>query len=110
MTNEATIQEIFQDQAFVKKLFELETPEEVVTALRQKNLVLSVAEIVNIRELLLKRLEAGAELSDEELANVTGGSVTAVCIATIVFAAIGGMALFSTVAALCTDTLTRGRW
>ena len=57
--NEATIREVFSDENFVKGLFELETPEEVQAALRQKDIALSVTEIVKVRELLLKRMETG---------------------------------------------------
>ena len=73
--NEATIREVFSDEVFVKGLFALETPVEVQQALRQKDINLSVDEIVKARELLLKRLETGAELSEEELEGVAGGVV-----------------------------------
>ncbi len=73
MMNEAAIREVFSDEEFVKELFQLETPEEVQAVLQKKDISLSVEEIVKIRELMLKRLETGAELSEEELESVTGG-------------------------------------
>jgi hypothetical protein len=107
--NEAAIREVFSDEKFVKGLFELETPETVQQALRQKDISLSVEEIVKIRELVLKRMETGAELSEEELESVTGGSAT-VLIATLIFVGIG-MGVTSLVGiGLCTDSMTHGRW
>lgn len=109
MMNEATIREVFSDENFVKGLFQLETPEQVQQALQQKDITLSVAEIVKVRELLLKRMETGAELSEEELESVTGGSAT-VLIATLLFVGIG-MGVTSLVGiGLCTHSLTDGRW
>lgn len=109
--NEATIREVFSDENFVKGLFELETPEEVQTALRQKDISLSVEEIVKVRELLLKRMETGAELSEEELAEVTGGSVTAII---GLCAVLGAAALLGATSlggiAFCTNIYTHGRW
>lgn len=109
--NEATIREVFSDENFVKGLFELETPEAVQVALRQKDISLSVEEIVKVRELMLKRLETGAELSEEELAEVTGGSVTV--IAGLIIVA-GAAALLGATSlggiAYCTNAMTHGRW
>lgn len=73
--NEATIREVFNDESFVKGLFELETPEQVQQALWQKDIQLSTEEIMKIRDLVFKSLESGGELSDEEMGGVTGGVV-----------------------------------
>lgn len=109
--NEAAIREVFSDENFVKGLFELETPEAVQQALWQKDITLSVEEIVKIRELLLKRLETGAELSEEELESVTGGSVTVMVGLIIV---VGAAALLGATSlgglAYCTNYLSHGRW
>jgi lactobin A/cerein 7B family class IIb bacteriocin len=109
--NEATIREMFSDEVFLKGLFQLETPEEVQMALRQKDISLSVEEIVKVRELMLKRLETGAELSEEELAEVTGGSVTVIAGLIILVGAatlLGATSLGGI--AYCTNVLTHGRW
>lgn len=115
--NEATIREVFSDENFVKGLFELETPEAVQTALRQKDVVLSVEEIVKTRELLLKHLETGAELSDEELTGVDGGCVLSVLTfgliaAMIAGALVGGVAVGGGAigAAYIVNDKTHGQW
>jgi lactobin A/cerein 7B family class IIb bacteriocin len=102
---------MFSDEVFLKGLFQLETPEEVQMALRQKDISLSVEEIVKVRELMLKRLETGAELSEEELAEVTGGSVTVIAGLIILVGAatlLGATSLGGI--AYCTNVLTHGRW
>ena len=61
-----------------------------------KDISLSVEEIVKVRELLLKRLETGEELSEEELESVNGGAVvTCVLLIAALFAGalIGGAAV-----------------
>jgi len=72
MTNEATIQAVFQDETFVMGLFELETPEEVQAALRGRDVEMTVAEIMNLRDYMAKQQSGGA-LSDSELESVAGG-------------------------------------
>ena len=81
MTNEAVIQAVFQDEAFVRGLFEMETPQEVQAALRGRDVEMTVDEIKQIRDLTMKRINNGEALSDADLENVTGGIATAVGIA-----------------------------
>ena len=64
--NEAKIKEVFSDEAFVKELLEKETPEEVQEILEKKDIELSIEEIVNLREMLVERIEK-AQSDDEEL-------------------------------------------
>ena len=85
MTNEAVIQAVFQDEAFVRGLFEMETPEEVQTALSGRNVELTVDEIKQVRDLAVKRMRSGEALSDADLENVTGGIGTAIGIALCLF-------------------------
>lgn len=70
MRNE--IQAAFQDEAFVKGLFTLETPEEVQAALRGRGVEMTVAEIVKLRDGMVKH-QSGGPLSDSELESVAGG-------------------------------------
>jgi hypothetical protein len=64
--NEAKIKEVFSDEAFVKELLEKETPEEVQEILEKKDIELRIEEIVNLREMLVERIEK-AQSDDEEL-------------------------------------------
>ena len=116
MTNEAAIQELFKDQEFVQGLFELETPEEVQAALRGRDIEISLEEIYQVREILLKKMEGGAELSEEDLADVTGGFVVAstgviilcaVLTGTVTALATGGGGVL---AILVTQMATGGKW
>ena len=113
--NEVKIREVFSDEQFVKGLFAMETPAEVQQALRQKDITLSVDAIVKIRELLLKRLETGEELSEEELESVNGGAVvTCVLLIAALFAGalIGGAAVGAGVigGAYIVNDKTSGGW
>ena len=93
--NMEKMKEVFSDEAFVKKLFGLETAAEVQAALKEKGVELTEEEILGIRDLLGKvesdeisveqleqwaaQVESG-ELSDEMLEQVAGGSVAGVLI------------------------------
>ena len=77
MTDEATIRQVFNDEEFVKGLFALETPEAVQAALRGRDVEMTMEEIRQVRELLVKRLETGEELTEEELTQVAGGVIIA---------------------------------
>lgn len=99
--NEERIKEVFSDEAFVKELFSKETPEEVQAMLEDKDIELSIDEIVKLKELLEKKVEnPDAELSDEDLEDVAGG-----CLWIAIPIAIGILA------GICVaDNLTGGRW
>ena len=78
--NEERIKEIFADEEFVKELFSKETPEEVQDLLAEKDIDLTVAEIVKLGEIFAKKLQQTengepAELTEEELADIAGGAV-----------------------------------
>ena len=74
--DEKRMQEIFADEAFVKELLSLETPEAVQAALKEKGIELSREEVEEIGKALLKVVEAvseNGELSMESLDEVAGG-------------------------------------
>ena len=77
--NEAKIKEVFSDEAFVKELLEKETPEEVQEILEKKDIELSIEEIVNLREMLMERIEKAQsddeELLEDDLESVSGGCI-----------------------------------
>jgi hypothetical protein len=77
MMDEARVKEVFADEAFVKSLLELETPEEVQSALAARGVEASREEILSVRDVLIKAAEKGGALSDEELKNVAGGVLPA---------------------------------
>jgi len=114
--NEAAISEVFRDEAFVKGLFAMETPEEVQKAMSGKGIELTVEQIVKIKELIIKRLDTGRELSEEELEDVTGGGilVLGLALAAVSLTAgllAGGLVVGTTFgAAWLTDTLTNHTW
>ena len=92
------------------------TPEQVQQMLRQKDISLSVAEIVNVRELLLKQMDSGQELSEQELESVTGGAMATICLilsaSLLIGAMVGGAAVGAgTVgAAYIVNDKTNGAW
>jgi len=119
VTNEQLIREVCQDEAFMQSLLTLETPEAVQSALRGREVELSVDEIKAIREILVKKNDSGAELSEEELAEVTGGIYLALSAGAILLmlalgigtgAAIGGLGAVVTGGAVLVANLTHNTW
>ena len=121
--NMEKMKEVFSDEEFVKSLFELETPEEVQAALKEKEIELSTDEICQMRDFLSRYQEgtlteeekkavelAGkygeGELSEEELENVSGGGVVLAMAFLISVCVTVGLL----VGAEVTDNCTRGRW
>ena len=88
---EALIKDVFADEEFVKRLLCLETPQEVQAAMSGKGIDLTVDQIVKIKELVVKRLDAGQELSDEELEDVTGGSILVLGLTLAAASAVAGL-------------------
>lgn len=89
--NEELLKEILSDSDFAKSLIEMETPEAVQAALKEKGVELSLADITAIQSILTEQAEG--ELSEDELENVAGGSLTimaAIGIASVITASIGG--------------------
>ncbi len=119
--DEALVKEVFADEDFIKKLLCLETPQEVQTAMSGKGIDLTVDQIVKIKDLVVKRLETGEELSDADLQDVTGGSMcilglSLVATSLVLVLLTGGLAVGSCAAgvtvsgAWITDTLTNHKW
>ena len=73
--NQEKIQEVFSDEAFLKEIFSKEIPEEVQSILAEKDVELSIEDILTLRKIIEKKLNQGVELSDDELEDVTGGVV-----------------------------------
>ena len=107
--NEERIKEVFSDEAFVKELLSKETPEEVQAMLEDKDIEVSIAEIVKLRELLEKKAKnPDAELSDEDLEDIAGGC-GAVLIAGLMIVGVWAF-VGLTAGAAVTHENTKGRW
>ncbi len=103
----------------MKSLLTLETPEEVQASLRGRGIELSVDEIKAIRIMLMKKIDAGEELSESELAEVTGGVYLAMTAGAIIFFMVlggivgaGGGAIGATLVggAVLAGNLTNNAW
>ena len=75
MMNQEKIQEVFSDESFLKEIFSKDTPEEVQTILAEKDIELSIEDILTLRKIIEKKLNQGVELSDDDLEDVSGGVV-----------------------------------
>ncbi len=105
--DEKLLKDILSDADFATSLMEMETPEDVQKALSEKGADISIGDINAIR----KALENGGEgeLSEDDLADVAGGSLTilaAAGIAGIISASVyGGVRVGDGI-----HKWTRGRW
>ena len=78
--NEERIKEVFSDEAFVKELLSRETPEEAQELLAEKDIDVSIEELVKLKDIIVAKLQAAesgesAELTEEELEDVAGGVI-----------------------------------
>ena len=105
--NEERIKEIFSDKEFVTELISLETPTDIQALLKTKGIDLDIDQIEKAKALVAKKLalvEAGEELGDDELDEVSGGfAITALGVASAIISVIG-------VASSVVITKTDGRW
>ena len=102
------LKEIFADKDFTAKVLEMETPEEVQKAVKAKGVEMSLEEIDSIKDFVEKNSE-GEELTDDQLENVAGGSIT---VAAVVGGIIIGGAVISGAVTLgrAVNNWTRRRW
>ena len=109
--DETRIKAVFSDEAFVKALLELESPEEAQAALKEKGLDFSTDELVALRDALLKMSEKagenGGELSVEDLDEVAGGMLAGHAVS---LAARICLPLLAASGAAVVSLFTRGRW
>ena len=94
--NEERIKEVFSDEEFVKELFSKETPEEAQALLAEKEIDLSIDELVKIKDLVVAKLQAAengesTELTEEDLADVAGGVAVLFAIMGLVVVGVGVM-------------------
>lgn len=82
--DEQKVLQAVEDQEFLKKVVNLETPEEVQAAFKQdKGIDISLDEINNIQKMVGEKVDGG-ELSEDDLENVAGGSVSVAVIGAVV--------------------------
>ena len=76
------MKEVFVEEGFAERLMELETPEEVQAAFKEKGVEISVEEVLIFREMMIETVEkvvqSGGELSIEDLDEAAGGNVMAI--------------------------------
>jgi hypothetical protein len=105
--NEEKIKKIFADEAFVKELLSLDAAEEIQTLLKTKGIELDLDQIEKAKALVAKKLalvEAGEELGDDELDEVSGGfAITTLGVVSAIISVVG-------IASSVVITKTDGRW
>ena len=94
--NEERIKEVFSDEEFVKELFSKETPEEAQALLAEKEIDMSIDELVKIKDLVAAKLQAAengesTEITEEDLADVAGGAAVLFAIMGLVVVGVGMM-------------------
>ena len=105
--NEEKIKKIFADEAFVKELLSLDAAEEIQTLLKTKGIELDLDQIEKAKALVAKKIalvEAGEELGDDELDEVSGGfAITTLGVVSAIISVVG-------IASSVVITKTDGRW
>ena len=94
--NEERIKEVFSDEEFVKELFSKETPEEAQALLAEKEIDMSIDELVKLKDLVAAKLQAAengesTELTEEDLSDVAGGVAVLFAIMGLVVVGVGAM-------------------
>ncbi len=74
MENKEKLQQLMQDEEFLKEILVLETAEEVQQAFKEKDVDISIEDLEKIKELIKKSINEDYELTEEELKEITGGS------------------------------------
>ena len=72
--NEEQLKQVLADESFVASLLDLETPQEVQAALKEKGIDLELADIEAVKR-SVEQAQDG-ELSDDDLEDVAGGSIS----------------------------------
>lgn len=73
--NEKKLKSLMADEAFVNKLLEMETPEEVCAAFEKEGLTVTEEEINQVKEKLANADENGELLGEDDLEEVAGGFI-----------------------------------
>ena len=73
----AKIEEVLQDEKFVRKILECKTKEEVKSAFKEKEINLSDEEFEDLKNFYLEAAKVSKKLTPEELKQISGGKLTA---------------------------------
>lgn len=104
--NQEKITQVLSDQAFVESLMNMETPEQVQSAMKDKGIDLTIDDIVKVRELLVAKKDSSSdELTSDDLDNVAGGIAV-----TMIIGAIAGAIGAAASGGSFIHRITRGRW
>ena len=95
---EEKIKKVFSNEKFVKRLLEQKSPQDVQELLEEKDIFLSLDELLKIKKLIDIKLECtDEELAEDDLFAIAGGCDPLTCIVLPVLlavTAIGGAAIF----------------
>lgn len=73
--DKTSLENLLKDKDFVKKISEMETPEEVQRSFKENNIDFSIDEIKLIGKIVNEYIEKLHSLPEEELSKISGGSV-----------------------------------
>ncbi len=71
----AKIEDVLQDEKFVRKILESKTKEEVKSAFKEKKINLSDAEFEDLKNFYSEAAKVSKELTPEELKQISGGKL-----------------------------------
>ena len=113
--DEMRIKEVFSDEAFVKQLLEQEEPEQVQALLLERDVDITIEQIVQIRDIVEKHLKGEIninELSEEDLEKISGGFIlsTGGVIVALTVSIVGSTVVGLGLGAGACHATTRGRW
>jgi len=72
--NKERIKDLLADEGFVGDLLKLETPEEVQAAFKHKDVGISIDEVMQLKDFLVKAGQKGGEILLNEMDDAAGGS------------------------------------
>ncbi len=72
MDNKEKLQQLVQDEEFLKEILALETIEEVQQAFKGRDVDISIEDLEKIRELMAKAINNNYELTEEDLEKICG--------------------------------------
>ena len=79
MENKEKFKELMQDEEFVTKLLELQTPEEVQEEFKKEDIDISVEEVEQLGSIINYMIKEGKnQLTEDDLGKISGGATTGI--------------------------------